>query len=106
MLESVGEAIARFNAALEAFNAWNQGYREVWLELIGAARQMRACGISLPAMPGEQMAPPAPNVPVDVDAELRAAIKTTGVVDVAGAPIRATAPPVTTSASTPKTTKD
>jgi hypothetical protein len=96
--ERLQEAIGRFNAALESYNAWNTGYREIWRELVDAARMMRACGVSLPPMPGEQMQPPAASAPIDEDAAVRAAIKESFTPQVK--------PPVTSGGAAPKTTKE
>lgn len=97
--QALEEAMNEFNAAMSAFNAWNEGYREVWQTMIAAARKLRTLGVTLPAMPGEQMMPPpaaAPAAPLDVDAEIRAAISAShpGVK-----------PPVTSTAG-PKTSKE
>lgn len=108
--ERLQAAISRFNTALEAFNAWKDGYGEIVRELVFAAREMRACGVLLPAMPGEQMSPPgaaahAP-APADADAEIKAAISA-HVPAAPPAPVTGATPtPVTSSAApAPKTSK-
>jgi hypothetical protein len=97
--ERLEDAMSRFNTAISAFNAWNTGYREVWMELIAAARELRACGVFLPAMPGEQMQPPPAAAPADMDAELKAAIS-------AHKPVAAPTPVTSGGAGAPKTTKE